>query len=155
MMFLLFHLGKDRYVLEARHVIEVLPLLALKRVPEAPRGVAGIFNYRGKPVPAIDLSLLTLGKAAGECLSTRIIIINYPDESGKFHPLGLIAERATEIIRREKGDFAQPGLKFGEAPYLGPIMTDDQGVIQWVHEQHLLAENVRDILFCETLEVIP
>ena len=30
MMFLMFHLGKDRYVLEARHVIEVLPLLELE-----------------------------------------------------------------------------------------------------------------------------
>jgi len=154
MMFLLFHLGKDRYVLEARHVIEVLPLLELKRIPEAPRGVAGIFNYRGRAVPAIDLSELTLGRKAGELLSTRIIIINYPDESGKFHPLGLIAERATEIIRRETADFIEPGLKFGDAPYLGPVLTDGQGVIQWVHEQRLLTDNVRDILFCETLDVI-
>ena len=154
MMFLLFHLGKDRYVLEARHVVEVLPMLELKQIPEAPCGVAGIFNYRGRPVPAIDLSELTLHQPAGKRLSTRIIIINYPDESGKLHPLGLIAERATEIIRRESADFAQPGLKFGDAPYLGPVLTDGQGVIQWVHEQRLLADNVRDILFCETLDVI-
>ena len=92
-MFLLFHLGKDRYVLEARHVIEVLPLLELKKIPEAPRGVAGMFSYRGRPVPAIDLNELTLGQPAAQCLSTRIIIINYPDESGRLHPLGLIAER--------------------------------------------------------------
>lgn len=155
MLFLLFHLGKDRYVLEARHVIEVLPLLELKRIPEAPPGVAGIFNYRGRPVPAIDLNQLALGQPASDLLSTRIIIINYPDESGKFHPLGLIAERATEIIRREASEFSQPGLKFGEAPYLGPVLTDNQGVIQWVHDQRLLTDNMRDILFCETLEVIP
>jgi chemotaxis-related protein WspB len=154
MMFLLFHLGKDRYVLEARHVIEVLPLVELKQLPEAPRGVAGIFNYRGRPVPAIDLSKLTLGQAGGERLSTRIIIINYPDESGKFHPLGLIAERATEIIRRESRDFTQPGLKFGDTPYLGPVLADGQGVIQWVHDQRLLTDRVRDILFCETLDVL-
>jgi chemotaxis-related protein WspB len=153
MMFLLFHLGKDRYVLEARHVIEVLPLLELKQIPEAPRGVAGIFNYRGRPVPAIDLSELALGQPAGQRLSTRIIMIHYPDEFGKLHPLGLIAEQATEIIRRETKDFAEPGLKFGDAPYLGPVLTDNQGVIQWVREQRLLADNVRDLLFCETVEI--
>jgi chemotaxis-related protein WspB len=153
MMFLLFHLGKDRYVLEARHVIEVLPLLELKRIPEAPRGVAGIFNYRGRPVPAIDLSDLALGHHFSENLSTRIIMINYPDESGKLHPLGLIAEQATEIIRRETKDFVEPGLKFGDTPYLGPVLTDQQGVIQWVREQRLLADNVRDLLFCETVEI--
>jgi chemotaxis-related protein WspB len=136
-------------------VVEVLPLLELKQIPEAPKGVAGIFNYRGRPVPAIDLSELTLGRPAGHRFSTRIIIINYPDESGKLHPLGLIAERATEIIRRESTDFTEPGLKFGDAPYLGPVLTDGQGVIQVVHERCLLTDRVRDILFCETLDVIP
>ena len=155
MMFLLFHLGKDRYVLEARHVIEVLPLLELKKIPEAPRGVAGMFSYRGRPVPAIDLNELTLGQPAAQCLSTRIIIINYPDESGKLHPLGLIAERATEIIRREASEFTQPGLKFGDTPYLGPVLMDGSGVIQWVHDQRLLSDKVRDVLVCETAEVVP
>ena len=153
-MFLLFHLGKDRYVLEARHVIEVLPLLELKKIPEAPRGVAGMFSYRGRPVPAIDLNELTLGHAAAQCLSTRIIIINYPDESGKLHPLGLIAERATEIIRRDASEFTQTGLKFGDTPYLGPVLMDESGVIQWVHDQRLLSDKARDTLFCETAEVV-
>src|SRR5580693_447913 len=125
MMLLLFHLGKDRYALEAQRIIEVLPLLELKKIPEAPRGVAGIFNYRGRPVPAIDLNDLVLGQPADNSLSTRIIIINYPDESGRLHPLGLIAERATEIIRRKKSDFIEPALKFGDAPYLGPVCADN------------------------------
>lgn len=155
MLFLLFQLGKDRYVLEATRVIEVLPLLDLKQIPEAPKGVAGIFNYHGKPVPAIDLSELTLGHPAGERLSTRIILINYPDETGRNHPLGLIAERATEIIRRDSRDFLEPGLKLGTAPYLGPVLMDGQGIIQWVHEQRLLSDRVRDLLFCEILEESP
>jgi chemotaxis-related protein WspB len=152
MLFLMFKLGKDRYVLEAARVVEVLPLLDLKQVPEAPKGVAGIFNYHGRPVPAIDLSELTLGHPSGERLSTRIILINYPDETGRNHPLGLIAEHATEIIRRESGDFVEPGLKLGSPAYLGPVLLDSQGMIQWVHEQRLLSDRVRDLLFCETLE---
>jgi chemotaxis-related protein WspB len=155
MLFLMFQLGNDRYVLEASRVIEVLPLLELKRLPGAPRGVAGIFNYRGRPVPAIDLSELTLGQPASECLSTRIILINYPDETGKTHPLGLIAEHATEMIRREARDFIEPGLKLGEAPYLGPVLLDGRGTIQWVHEQRLVSDRMRDLLFCETLEESP
>ncbi|MDB6123934.1 MAG: cheW-like domain protein [Pedosphaera sp.] len=155
MLFLMFQLGKDRYVLEANRVIEVLPLLELKRFPEALRGVAGIFNYRGQPVPAIDLSQLTLGEPASERLSTRIIVIHYPDETGKRHHLGLIAEHATEMIRREPGEFIEPGLNLGNAPYLGPVLMDGNGTIQWVHEQRLISNRVRDVLFCETLEGIP
>jgi chemotaxis-related protein WspB len=155
MMFLLFHLGKDRYVLDASRVIEVLPLVALKKIPGAPQGVAGLFNYQGQPVPAIDLSDLTLGQPSADRLSTRIIIVNYPDEAGRNHPLGLIAERATEIIRRESREFAEPGLKVGGAAYLGPVLLDSQGVIHLVREQHLLPDHVRDSLFCVTVEQSP
>src|SRR5947209_2653698 len=132
MLFLLFQLGKDRYALEASRVIEVLPLLELKSIPQAPRGVAGVFNYRGRPVPVVDLSELALGQPAGERLSTRIIVVNYPDDSGHDQPLGLIAEHATEIIRRESRDFVEPGVNVGAPPYLGPVLMDGQGAIQWV-----------------------
>ncbi|HZV35773.1 MAG TPA: chemotaxis protein CheW [Verrucomicrobiae bacterium] len=154
MLFLLFKLGNDRYALEAGRVIEVLPLLELKKIPSAPRGVAGIFNYRGRPVPAVDISELTLGHPAPERLSTRIIVISHPDHSGKNQPLGLIAEHATEIIRRDRKEFVEPGLPAGSPPFLGPILMDDQGAIQWVREQRLLPESVRNLLFSETVEAV-
>jgi len=149
MLFLLFQLGQDRYALEASRVVEVVPLLALKHLPQAPKGVAGIFDYRGRPVPAVDLSALTLGQPARERLSTRIIIVNYPDEGGTNHLLGLIAERATEMVRKEVKDFADSDVRLGTAPYLGPIFADSQGAIQWIYEQRVLPEPVRQLLFSE------
>lgn len=149
MLFLLFHLGNDRYALEASRVVEVLPLLELKHLPQAPTGFAGIFNYRGRPVPALDLCQLTLGQPAAERLSTRIIVISCSDGRGSKRLLGLIAERATEMLRRNPRDFVDPGFKSKDSPYLGPVLLDPKGTIQWIHEQHLLSENVRDILFAE------
>jgi chemotaxis-related protein WspB len=149
MLFVLFQLGKDRYALEASHVVEVVPLLEMKRLPQAPAGVAGIFNYRGRPVPAVDLSTLTLGEPAAERFSTRIIIVNYADGAGKTHLLGLIAERATEMLRKDVKDFVDTGVRLGHAPYLGPILMDDQSPIQWIYEQRLLSEPVRKVLFAE------
>ncbi len=149
MLFLLFQLGKDRYALEASRVVEVVPLLNLKQLPQAPQGVAGLFNYRGRPVPAVDLSALTLGQPAAERLSTRIIIVNYPDTRGSNHLLGLIAEHATEMLRKDPQDFADPGVKLGHAPYLGPILMDDQSPIQWIYEHRLLPEPVREVLFSQ------
>ena len=149
MLFLLFHLGKDRYALDASRVVEVVPLLALKRIPQAPRGVAGIFNYRGQPVPVVDLGELMLGQPASPRLSTRIILVHYPDDGGKQRLLGLIAEQATEIIRKEPKDFMATGVQMRAAPYLGPVAMDDKGVIQLVHEQRLLSGPVRDLLFSQ------
>ncbi len=149
MLFLLFQLGKDRYALEASRVVEVVPLLEMKQLPQAPRGVAGLFNYRGRPVPAVDLSALTLGHPACERCSTRIIIVNYPDDSGTNRLLGLVAERATEMVRKEATDFVDSGVKLDQAPYLGPIFMDDRSPIQWIYEQRLLPDPVRNVLFSE------
>jgi chemotaxis-related protein WspB len=149
MLFLLFQLGHDRYALEASRVVEVVPLLALKRIPQAPRGVAGVFNYRGRPVPAVDLGVLTLGQPASERLSTRIIIVHYPDDSGANHLLGLIAEHATEILRKDAKEFVDPGVKLGRAPYLGPILLNGDSSIQWIYEHRLLPEPMRHVLFSE------
>lgn len=150
MLFLIFQLGQDRYALEASRVLEVLPLLALKRLPQAPRGVAGIFNLRGCPVPAIDLNELTFGQPTRERLTTRIILVNYPDANGRNHPLGLIAEQVTQTIHKEPNDFVNSGLTIAGAPYLGPMIMDARGPIQWLHAQHLLSEPIRQLLFSET-----
>ena len=149
MLFLLFQLGKDRYALEASRVVEVVPLLELKQLPQAPKGVAGIFNYRGRPVPAVDLCALTLGQPASERFSTRIIIVNYPDDRGTNHLLGLIAEHATEMLRKDVNDFVDSGVKLSEAPYLGPILMENKSPVQWIYEQRLLPEPVRNVLFSE------
>jgi chemotaxis-related protein WspB len=147
MLFLLFQLGKDRYALPAERVVEVVPMLDLKRLPHAPRGVAGIFIYRGKAVPAIDLSQLALGQPAAERLSTRILIVNCPDARGEARLLGLIAEKATEMLRKEPSEFVQPSVNVGVPPYLGPLLLDANGPIQWIDEQRLVPEPVRDLLF--------
>jgi chemotaxis-related protein WspB len=154
MLFLLFQLGKDRYALEASRVVEVVPLVELKQLPQAPKGVAGILNYRGRPVPVVDLCALTLGHAASELLSTRIIIINYPDARGTDRLLGLIAERATEAVRRDPKDFVDSGVKLAEAPYLGPILMADSAPIQWIYEQRLLPEPVRNLLFSQPAALV-
>jgi chemotaxis-related protein WspB len=141
MLFVLFQLGKNRYALEAGCVVEVLPLLELKHVPQPPRGVAGIFVYRGQPVPALDLCELTLGRPALEHLSTRIIIIRHRKSTGESQLIGLIAERATGTLRRDEKAFVDAGgVKLASAPFVGPILMDDQGVIQLLDAQKLLDE---------------
>ena len=45
MLFLLFQLGQDRYALDTGRVAEVLPLVAITPIPQAPPELAGLFNY--------------------------------------------------------------------------------------------------------------
>ena len=151
MLVLIYHLGKDRYALDASLVIEVLPLVELKRVPCSERGVAGVLNYRGAPVPVIDLGELALGRPSDARLSTRIILVNYSGANGEKNTLGLMAEQATETARRPRSDFVESGV--AGAPYLGPVAPDPRGLLQLIEVEKLLPEALRDSLFREVAEV--
>lgn len=150
MLFVLFHLGPERYALEARQVVEVLPLLGLTPIPQAPRGVAGLINYRGQPVPVVDLSELALGRPSAEQFSTRIMIVNHPDADGNLRLLGLIAEQATGLVRKKPEELQDAGVRIAAAPYLGPLIMDEGGVIQCIQSRLLLADTVRNLVFSES-----
>jgi chemotaxis-related protein WspB len=149
MLFVLFRLGKERYALNAAQVAEVLPLVSIKHMPQAPPGVAGAFNYHGAPVPVIDLSELALGQPARTRLSTRIIVVQFPDAHGATRLLGLIAEHATETMRRDATDFVPAGITNDAVPYLGPVVSDARGLVQRIEVNQLLPASVRDVLFNE------
>jgi chemotaxis-related protein WspB len=147
MLFLLFRLGSDRYVIEAAQISEVLPLIAIKTLPQAPPGVAGVINLRGAPVPVIDLIALTLGRPALPRLSTRIVVASYQAPDGAPRPLALIVEQATEIMSCQPSDFVAAGIASPTLPWLGPVVPDPRGLIQRVDLARLLPHTVRDLLF--------
>jgi chemotaxis-related protein WspB len=151
MLFLTFRLGEDRYAIESAQVIEVLPLVELKRIPGAPAGVAGLFNYHGASVPLIDLAELTLGKPSRKWMSTRIIVVNYSDGSSGGHVLGLLAEQATQTVRRTEEEFKDSGAHTPAAPYLGAVAVDASGILQRVEINHLLPQSLRSQLFQQTV----
>jgi len=146
MLLLLLRLGTDRYALDARQVVEVIPVIKLKRIPPAPAYVAGMFNYRGKPVPVIDLCQLVEGRAVRVVLSSRIIMVNYP-MAGEKHLLGILAEDATEVVRRDDVQFLRADFDMPGSPYLGRVIPDADGMIQEIEVVPLLPGDVKDLLF--------
>jgi chemotaxis-related protein WspB len=149
MVFLVFYLGQDRYMLDVRQIVEVLPLIGIMPIPQAPPVVAGIFNYRGTLVPAIDLSQVILGRPARQRLHSRIVLVHYADDSGATHLLGLIAEKVTETVQREPADFTAPGVT---APHLGPVATDRDGLAHRIEVNQLLPASVRQLLFQQPMQ---
>lgn len=155
MLFLLFQLGSDRYAMPARDVAEVLPLVALKEVPGAPRGVAGLMDYRGAPVPVIDLTALALGRPAARRVSTRLFMARYASPGGGERLLGFIAEHATEMLRKAPEEFQPAGVRSAETRYLGPVLPDPRGLIQRVEIAALLSDELRAALFTESSAGVP
>ena len=147
MLFLAFELDGNRYALDSRQLIEVLPWLNLRPISKAPACIAGMFDYHGLPVPVVDLSVIIAGRAAHFRMNTRVVVVNYAAADDAPRTLGLIVERATSTVRLEPGQFKETGVSSGEMPYLGPIARDAEGLIQWVTLPQLLPLAVRNVLF--------
>lgn len=140
MLTLICYIGKDRYAIEARRVVEVVPLVELKAIARSPEYVAGLLNYRGQIIPVIDLSQLLTSQPSRPVLSTRIIIVEYKSDNQTPYLLGLIAERLSDTLDIATREWINPGIQLDEAQYLGDIITDDQGMIQYLQVESLLSE---------------
>ncbi|MBS7543467.1 chemotaxis protein CheW [Ancylobacter oerskovii] len=147
MLFLMFRIGRDRYVLDVEQVEQVLPLMAAKSLPGAPPGMAGLINYRGEPVPLIDLSQLATGRPAAPVMSTRIILVRYPAPGEGAHRLALCAEQVIDTVQRDPDAFVATGVEAGMPDWLGPVAADAGGFVQWVRAPALLTDEIRAILF--------
>ena len=160
MLFLIFQLGQDRYAMEPQHIVEVFPMLQTKSLPQAPPGVLGLFNYHGRAVPLLDLMEFSHGRPSRGALSTRIVLVHYPSpdssaantEASERPLLGLVAEQATTLLRLPREEFKEAGISVKSTPYLGPIYTDQQGVVQLVEVGKLLPVEVRDLLLASSGE---
>ena len=149
MLFLLLEVAGQQYAVEASRVVEVLPLMQVTVIPRAPTEVAGLFSYRGRPVPLIDLRRLTLRRPARPKFSTRIILVTDRADDGSDHLIGIIAERVTETTHRDPADFREAGFSNPATPYLGGVATTAEGLVQRLDVRRLLPPATRDMLFAE------
>ncbi|KPA94223.1 chemotaxis protein CheW [Pseudomonas asplenii] len=152
-LFLVFRIGSERYALQAVEIAEVLPRLQLKAIAHAPDWVAGVFAHRGSMVPVIDVSAMTFGQPAVARTSTRLVLVHYrPEPDAASALLGLILEQATDTLRCNPNDFQPYGLDNRQAPYLGPVREDGQGLVQRIRVNELLRPEVHALLFPESAE---
>ncbi len=152
MLLLSFHIGSEQYAVSAKQIIEILPLISLKPIPRAPAYVAGLLDYRGLPVPIIDLCQLTNGHDYNKVLSSRIVLVNYTGNDRQTHPLGLIAEKVTETLNIAEENFSSSGITLEDMPYLGGVANNNSKMIQYIEINELLTQEVQSILFNEDIE---
>ncbi len=147
MLLLSFHVAEHQFAIAAKQIIEVLPLTSFKPISRAPNYITGLLDYRGKPVPIINLCELNSNKDYNRVLSSRIILVNYTAKNRKIYPLGFIAEKVTETFDIPKQDFVALGISSEDTAYLGGVSQHDGKLIQYVEINGLLTEELQLMLF--------
>lgn len=85
---------QDRaYALPVESVVEVLRMVAVTPLPEAPAWIAGVLNLRGQGVVVMDLRRRLGLPIHGPDLNSHIVVVEANGE-----PLGLIADEVVEVL---------------------------------------------------------
>jgi purine-binding chemotaxis protein CheW len=92
--FIAFQLAGVTHALSADDVREVLGMVLITPLPDAPPWLSGVINLRGRVIPVIDLRVRIGVHAAQIGLSTPILVADY---NGR--PIGLIADAIDQIIQ--------------------------------------------------------
>jgi chemotaxis-related protein WspB len=144
MLTLTFQVGSQQMALDIRQVREVVPRIRLERAPGSAAWLAGLFLYRGRVVPVIDLHQLV---GAGECpphLSTRIILVSRP--GAPEHLLGLLAAAVVDLRDVGAPDHTLPEIVTPGQPNLGAPVADAGTLLRLLDVDRLLPAPLREAL---------
>jgi chemotaxis-related protein WspB len=144
MLCLQFSIQDDYYGIDSSEVIEIIPWVKLKHIPESPEFISGCFEYRGTVVPVVDIAALATSRKSLQYLSSRIAVVKY-----KKHLLGILLENVTETIQLDSKDFQSSGLEDKTGAYLGEIAVTSGKMVQMIRIEELISGPVREIIFTD------
>ncbi|MFP4529272.1 MAG: chemotaxis protein CheW [Candidatus Kapaibacterium sp.] len=147
MLLLLMNIGDDFYAIDIDRIVEIVPFVNLKKIPQMPRYIGGILNYRGRLTPVVDISELLAGRPTPPLFSSRIILVRYRGVDGENHTLGLLAGAVTETINVNPEQIQSSGIEVENAPFLKDIIIDERGMIQRIDIDKTLPKNIHEALF--------
>lgn len=134
MLLLMCQAGANRYAIDTRSVVEVVACVDCQPVPDAPAWLAGVFAYRGRAIPLVDLTRLLADQSCPRRANSRIILVRCAAK-GVPEPIGLLAERVT-IAEIELAATTAADPPRHEAR--GPILFDRRGMFQLLDLTRLL-----------------
>jgi chemotaxis-related protein WspB len=151
---LVFHVGEERYAIETRVLLEVVPAVPLREVPGTAPALAGLLDYRGHVVPVVDLCRLFGRGPCPERLRNRIMVCDLvaagavaPDAPPAERLVGALAEDVTRIARLDpERDLAHPGPVSPGVPALGALLRSGEGLLQLVDVGDLIPADLRAAL---------
>lgn len=154
MQLLTFTVGGQAYAVESKKVVEVLPLVSTRPIPHLPDYLPGIFTYRGRFVPLVDLGLRISGTALTRRLSTRVIVVEIevsePTPSAPLSRLvrfGIMAENVVTIRSTGTSASEMETKDLAADTYLGRLLRLEGQTVQMLLPEHVIPQELLASLF--------
>jgi purine-binding chemotaxis protein CheW len=118
--YLTFAVAKEEYGIGIRKVKEIIGMMAVTGIPQAPSYLKGVINLRGKVIPVVDLRLKFGMEEAAHTEKTCIIVVEAARGEARL-PIGVIVDSVSEVLNIKGGD-VEPTPDFGVATDTGYIL---------------------------------
>ncbi len=131
-LFLSFLLNEELFAVEINKVLEVLDMRAVTRVPQTPKYIKGIINFRGTVLPVIDTQI-KLESEVGKATDNIIIVLNF-EYNRKEIIIGATADRVKDVISVAEKDIinvSESGSKYNTEFMNGMFKYKNEFIMIW------------------------
>ena len=101
--YLTFSLAGEEYGIGILKVKEIIGMMTITPVPQAPGFVKGVINLRGKVIPVLDLRLRFSMEAGEYSERTCIIVVETAGTNGSVH-MGIVVDAVSEVLNVRQDD---------------------------------------------------
>lgn len=91
--YLTFHIDNQDYGIAIRHVIEIIGIQQITKIPDSPNYIKGVINLRGKVIPIMDIRL-RFGIEGRDYDDRTCVIVVQLDQTS----LGLVVDTVSEVV---------------------------------------------------------
>ncbi|MBA3002342.1 MAG: purine-binding chemotaxis protein CheW [Desulfurivibrio sp.] len=95
--YLTFSLGTEQYGLGILKIKEIIGMMPITALPQAPDYLKGVINLRGKVIPIVDLRIKFAMPAQAETERTCIIVVEVA-RHGTHCLTGLVVDAVSEVL---------------------------------------------------------
>lgn len=135
--YIIFHLDDEYYGIETRHVMEIVGMFPITKMPEMDPFMKGIINLRGTIIPVMDMRLRFGKEEAAYTDRTCVIVTNVDGLE-----TGLIVDEVAEVITIPEEQVAPPPefSMAGSNPFVQGVTPIDDRILQLLNARRLLLE---------------
>lgn len=101
--YLTFTMANEEYGISILKIKEIIGMMPITSVPQAPDFVKGVINLRGKVIPVIDLRL-RFGMQQAEYDERTCIIVVEIDDQNKTVLMGIVVDSVSEVLNIKEQD---------------------------------------------------
>ena len=119
--YLSFKLGREVFAASVNHVVNILELKPITKVPHAPDYMSGVINLRGKVIPVVGLRNKFGLDAVEDTERTCIIVVQVAGGNGTV-TMGILVDEVSEVVDVAR-DQLEPAPSFGSSIHTDFILA--------------------------------